>query len=357
MRVSPEKILEWVAANFQYKSRKNGKELTICNPFDGDTGYNFNINTMTGKAHDWRGDGWAAIGGGKFQKPTFIRFVQVYRNCTYMEALQEVLGKSMSLDTIRMLLVKERGQRDAGKTIPEETHSQIKLPEGSLRINESPERKIVSIVKKWLLSRGVTDELIDKYNIHHCGLTAVWPYYEYDDLVFWQSRNALEKIYLFPPESVGVTKSHFLFGFDQVEPGQYVIITEAIFGAMTLEDQCVASGGAIMGRYQVAKLKLLYPKKGVVFAPDNDLAGKQSIITNYELASGIKYPMYYSIPSKVQMPNGKFTKDWNEVGETIGFGKPVKDMFAANIKPLTSENLIKLRLECAQMVVDKARSL
>lgn len=348
LKISPDKILSWVAANFQYKPRKGGLELLICNPFDGDTGWNFNISTTKGTVHDWRGDEWAKVGNSK-GRPTFIRFVQLYRNCSFTEAIQEVLGSSISLDAIRALLKQGKPQEEPKKV----SQNGIVLPENSIKIDQSPEKMMVGIIKRWLKSRGVTDEDVIKYDIHHHGPIVVWPYYEFDELVFWQSRSAFEKIYLFPSEDCGVTKSMFLYGFDYADPGEYVVITEAIFGMMTLGEQCLASGGAGMSPRQINKLKLLVPNKGVIFAPDNDLAGISSIISNYELAAGLKYPLLYSMPPRIEMPakpgcKPEFTKDWNEVGSIVGFKEPVRKIFENNIKRLTQQELLKLRIEIAK---------
>jgi hypothetical protein len=56
---TPEQIEAFVAHYFDFKARKNGRELVICNPFDGDADFHFNVSKAKGVCHDWHGDEWA----------------------------------------------------------------------------------------------------------------------------------------------------------------------------------------------------------------------------------------------------------------------------------------------------------
>src|SRR4051794_18181742 len=97
--IPPACVRAWVARHFPYKERKGGQEIRICSPFSPDTGYNFEISTITPWVHDWRGDFWVGLdpNTGQRRKCTFIRFVQLYLTkvngtCSYRAAVEDVMG-------------------------------------------------------------------------------------------------------------------------------------------------------------------------------------------------------------------------------------------------------------------------
>jgi len=326
IKPTPEQISAWIESNFDTKPRKGGLELRINNPFDGDTGYHMNISVVKACCHDWRGDDWA-----RGYKPSFLRFVQLYRNCSFAQAVKEVCGQDV---TIRSLQNKLRD--DAKKAEEKKKSENLGLPKNK-KIVESDSR-FARIVKNWLKSRGLTEELMELYDIRYAGGDVIWPYYEYDELVYWQSRNYMNKNFLFPPEDVGVTKGMFIYGFDLIEPSDYIIITEAIFDCMTIGAQCCASGGAALTNMQIRKIKALNPVNGVILAPDNDEAGLKSLRDNYFLIEKY-FKVYHSIPPKFH--GKKDIKDWNDLGRIVGFRK-TREIFESSIKKLEISDVAKL---------------
>lgn len=287
LEIPPEKVLGFIQQHFDYKHRKNGAWVTICSPFDGDTGYHFNINIEKAICHDWRGDTWVGYDkNGKPAQKSFLRFVQRYLKCSFDDAVKAVLGSSVDLKALR------KEERPKG---------QVELPFGSKLILGS-DSKASLICRNYLNSRGISDGLIERYGICHCGTDIIWPYFEFDELVYWQSRSILDKVFRFP-EVEGVGKGDYLYGFDLVEARKSVIITEAIIDAISLGDQAVASGGASLTAKQVRKLRFLQPGS-VILAPDNDKAGLQSLLENEKLLCG--FNLEYAVP-----PDGR--KDWNEI--------------------------------------------
>lgn len=336
LKPTQEQIASWIEANFDHKTRKRGLEYIINNPFNGDTGYHFNINIEEGLCHDWRGDDWA---GG--HSKTFIRFVQLYRDCTYVQAIQEVCGGDITPEAI---LGKLRRDKNNSRAEEVEAHQDdISMPPGSLPLWEQSD-KLAGMLKKWLGGRGVDNQMVEEYRLHSHGTCVVWPYYEYDGLVYWQERNSLNKVFRFPPEDIGVTKGMFLYGFDRVEPSSYVIVTEAIFGSMTLGDQCVASGGASLTELQANKLRSFNPVDGIVLAPDNDKAGIESIISNYSKLKGYQYRLFYSLPPQIEYrQNGEsnITKDWNDLVKVMS-RRDIRTRFEDAILPLNEVQIVKL---------------
>lgn len=333
----PDRIRSWIEANFDYKSRKNGSEYLICNPFDGDNGYNFNISIEKAICHDWRGNEWA---GGK--PCTFLRFVQVYRNCSFIEAYREVCGKDASLEYLYTKIVKSKEDEDEGEQDDDDEY-EIKLPDGSAPILDYADTLNGKMLISWLGDRGVDRESINRHNLHFHGMNVVWPYYEFGSLVYWQERNRVNKRFKFPEEKPNCRKSLFLYGFDMVEPGKHVVIVEAIFDYHAIELQCLASGGASLSGQQIRKVRMLNPVDGVILAPDNDKAGISSIIANYKLLSPYFKKLYYSVPPKIDYADGQYTKDWNDLGhKKVMKWSDIKKEFENNIVELDKKQAVRL---------------
>lgn len=351
-RISPDKISEWVYANFEVKPRKGGDELRICNPFNGDTKYKFNININKASCHCWTGDEWAGPINPVTDKRhcSFLKFVKLYLKCSYAEAIRAVLGAT---EDVRAYL---KPHSRPGVEEPKKTVS-VALPDG-LRLLATSDSTQAQLLKKWLHKRGYTDESIEFNDLYYLGLEVYWPYYEFDELVYWQSRSYLNKKFNFPPtevrdeegEVVAVTegsRADFLYGFDNIEMASYVIVTEAIFDQATLQEQVLASGGAILNDKQTKKIKLLGPKEGIILSPDNDKAGKDSIVSNYQILKSLDYPLFYSIPPKIKfVKKGEtlFTKDWNELHTELGYScKKVRQIHDEHLKELNDTQVVQLR--------------
>lgn len=331
--IPPEKIIEFIEKHFDYKLRKNGTRYRINNPLVYDDGYHLEIGVNDGTCHDWRGDSWTGYkkDGSKY-KCTFIRLVQLYLNCSYFNAIKEVLGKG--IDPKQYL----NGNKQLEIVKPE---IDIKFPQTH---KFGTGGKLEAIVKNWLVkTRHLSDDLISKYDISYYGMVVVWPYYEFGELVYWQSRSITDKIFNFPPESAGVTKGQFLYGFDFVEPATYILITEAIIDAISVNDQCVATGGAALTVDQVKKIKLLGPKDGVILVPDNDVFGMQSILSNAKLLEPY-YKVYYCIPPR------NIGKDWNDV---LKSGINPRDYIEDNVKYLSDNDKINLMRDIHNMTINK----
>lgn len=334
-KVTEEQVRAFVESNFSdFKTRKGGTEFIVNNPFDGDTGFHLNLSCRG--AYDWRGNSWA-----RSYKPTFLRFVQLYRKCTYAQAIKEVCGDGVSLRSIEIELRKQWGDQEQQE---EKGEILLALPPGSQKIIGSSQPKMAQMLLNWLASRGLDAERVEQLDLHHYADTVVWPYYEYGMLVYWQSRNRLNKVFNFPDQSTGLGKTMFLYGFDLIEPNDYVIVTEALFGAHTLDAQCLASGGAILEEKQVRKLRVFNPQRGVILAPDNDKAGVGSIPRNYTLVKPY-YSVLHSIPPKIEyMEDGEkqVTKDWNELYTKLDMSLPkIRKVFEKAIVRTTIDHISK----------------
>ena len=349
-KLSEDKIRSWITKHFpDFKARKDGKELLICNPFTDDTGYNFNINPDGGVCHCWTGNEWAGPINPETNKRncSFINFVKLYKKCSYQYAISDVLGASVNIGFYlkpENRIIDKQAQRKIA----------VALPDGVEPLTISKDSQVPSLIR-WLGSRGYSEDDIKKYDLHHLGMDVYWPYYEFDTLVYWQSRSRLNKRFNFPSIDIydkngkiigqtDGTKGDFFYGFDDVEFANYIIITEAIFDKHTLGEQALASGGAILTPKQIGKLKILGPKKGIILSPDNDNAGIKSIVTNSQLLQSHGFDVYYSLPpNKIE---NIIVKDWNELLTKCKLTKEqIRKIHDNNIKPVDIEELINLCLE------------
>lgn len=325
---SPAQIEAWVAKHFAYKRRKNGEELDLGNPIDHDSGVHLGINTKKGVCHDWRPGHHSADG-------SFLKFVSKYRGISYHEAIREVCGQEASIRTILRPDAEEKPEKQV----------QIQLPPGAIPLSSGEGGKFRQIALNYLISRGVSEELAKQKSLMYTVGEIVFPYYEYGELVYWQSRSVLSKSFNFPPNT---NKADFLFGFDDVEPCTEIIVCESIFNALSLGENAVATGGASFSNtgLQVKKIKALGPQK-VILAPDNDDAGLKSLFDNFFiLEPHFSGKIWYSLPTKLN-PSGslaaKDTKDWNDVECVAGKGA-ARLSFQMNLKELDQAELFRLRV-------------
>lgn len=361
-RLHPAKIIAWIERNFEYKTRKGGAEYQICDPFDYDTKFRFNINPEYGVCNSWHGNEWAGPinpDTGK-RNCSFLRFVRIYKKCSFKEALEDVLGATGD--------VSEYLRPENRSTDPEfKRKITVALPEGASLL-ATAEGTQATILKKWLKSRGYTEDTIAKNELYSLGMNVYWPYFEFEILVYWQSRSKISKIFRFPDISVydkagniiGETegsKGDFLYGFDDVDPASYIAITEAIFDQYTIGAQTLAAGGAILTEQQLKKIRLLGPRKGVILAPDNDVAGLKSLLVNSKLLERQGFKIFYSLPPSIEYKkDGQtlFTKDFNELFTGLGMSlADIRSKFDGAIKRLTVQETVKIRKKIREM--DKNR--
>ena len=336
--LTKEKAAIWVDKHFpDAKSRRDDNERVINNPFDGDTGYHFNISLDRFACNDWRGNHWQGHDkDGKTYKCTFLHFVRLYLGCTYRDAVKSVMGESS-----RYFL-----PRRAVEEVHQLEH-EIELPKGSVRLIDSPYPKQAALLFRWLASRGVDKTDVGRYDLHHLGSEVIWPYYEYEILVYWQSRSRLNKRFCFPTlVEGGKGKGDFLYGFDDVEPASSLVLTEAIFDKLTLRTQTVATGGAVLTKSQLGLIKDLGPRDGIVLAPDNDKAGVESVLSNGRMLIDRGHKVFYSLPPEMEYEvdgDKRTTKDWNELLSVMS-AKEIPQVMENGIRPLNTATLVKLQM-------------
>lgn len=319
VHITPQQIINWASRNLDYKPRKGGAELILNNPFDGDDGHHFNINTIKGVVHDWR------PGHQHFDGP-FLRFVQKYKNCSFVEAVRDVCGQGVDL---RALLRPRRAE----EVEEEPREPNFELPAGAIPFRKPGDDKIRQIALTYLAGRGITEDMAKKHNLHYNVNMVYFPYDEYGTQVYWQGRSIMGKQFEFPEISAEVGKTSFLYGFDNCEPHEPLIVNESIIDSITLGDRATASGGAGMSIKQAKKIRAIGPSM-VILAPDRDYEGVVSIQGNLEL---IRSVLPDTTEYRFVVPPPPF-KDWNEMWQNSP-----RAYVDAHLKPITFPNIIQAR--------------
>jgi hypothetical protein len=337
--IKPDHIKNWVERNFECKPRSNGAQLAINNPFDGDTGFHLWISLKPAiSKRTKRADYWVHDFRPHHQihDGSFVNFVKNYRNISYFDALKEVCGSSSGARTI---LRASQGALDS----PEEDakpEEQLKLPPCTLI--DKAESKLEKIAINYLKRRMVPIECAKANNLQFDAGSIIFPYLEYGEIVYWQARSILTKNFMFPDnQKCGVSKSDFIYGFDNVEPNSTIIVNEAIFDSLVIGD-AIATGGAIISGRQFRKIKALNPHT-IILAPDNDDAGVASMRKNYEnLKSKIDVNLMYCFPP-IDKKNDDLN-DWNGYEQKHGHGwsrKYIKE----NSKKIGIRDLVRPKVE------------
>jgi hypothetical protein len=189
------------------------------------------------------------------------------------------------------------------------------------------------IALTYLLSRGITEDIAKSRNLYYTVNMIYFPYDEYGVQVYWQGRSIMGKQFEFPIISAEVGKTSFLYGFDNCEPHELLIVNESIIDSITLGDHATASGGAGMSIKQAKKIRAIGPSM-VILAPDRDFEGVMSIRGNLELLQSV---LPNNTEFRIVVPPAPF-KDWNEMWRT----NP-RAYVDANLKPATPPNIERAR--------------
>jgi len=315
--------MAWVRANFEYKEANNDW-VRICNPMQeketgyADTKFHLNINIKTGVVHDWRPN-WQHHDGH------ITKFLQNYLGCSFKEAISTI--KNAKVSSRDEFLDEE----DVGPSSQEIKH--LELPEHSWMIGSGPE-KIQRIALNYLKSRKISEQEAIKWGLRYGIDKIIFPYIEYDEVVYWQSREIMNKRFEFPDANIGVTKSQFFYGWHMIDPGDSIYIVESLFEVINIGPGGLGSGGASLSEAQCNKLRVMSPEK-IILCPDNDEAGEASLASNYNKLTEYHGILWYCIP-----PKEDGIKDWNDLAKT---GIDVRQYINNNIKKLNLSVVMKIK--------------
>lgn len=292
------------------------------------------VHTGTGAVRDWRPN-------HKHHDSNIVQFVQDYLKCSKYDAVKAI--KSAKRSDISTILDEE--QPEEQNLIDEII---LKLPDDCWSF-ENTSGKLKDICVNYLKSRNISLQLAIDWGLMYGVGTIIFPYIEYGEVVYWQSRDITSKRFEFPDSSCGVAKTNFLWGWHRADPRTVLYIVEAIFNAISIGPGALASGGASLEEKQSQKLDVLSPEK-IVLCPDNDAAGIASLIYNYDVLKDHKQYLWYCLPPEIDG-----VKDWNDLDQLSIKNNTlykqyvkensIKDYIDNHMKPLDLLTIIKFRKE------------
>jgi len=315
VKFSSDQIKNWVTKHFDdYKESKGGAEIRVNNPFGSDDGYHLWINVDNGIVNDFR-PGYKELVAG-----SFVNFVSKYLGVSRSEAVKDIAaGGEVQFTQGISQKKKEKEAAECGA---------VELPSGFVFLDKDNSASSEH-VRRYLGGRVVDSGLITKYGVGRCGLDVVFPYFENFDVVYWQSRSTVGKVFNFPK---GTNKSAFVYGIDDIDYNRMVVVCESIFNCLMF-DNGVAIGGCCLDRTQIIKL-LNKGVKSVCLAFDNDDAGKAGTFKAAKMFPN-DVEIFFSFPL-VDM-------DWNDLAQFHGI-EDVGSVFNHNLKSASLSNLVSLRV-------------
>jgi|LakMenE01Jun11ns_1017448.scaffolds.fasta_scaffold9957850_13 DNA primase len=149
-----------------------------------------------------------------------------------------------------------------------------------IELEESPEfEPLTEAHKKFLYSRGITDDSIDDYRLAALGSAIVFPISKNKKYKFHMTRDIYRKEYRYSSDG---GKSEVLMGLDNITNRQApVVVVESYIDSILAKQEdldCVALGGCVASEQQIKQLKDL--GRDIILALDNDKSGLQA---QYEL--------------------------------------------------------------------------
>lgn len=337
-----DQIESWVRSHFdkvkeRYSASKGQRCLLVNNPAEpSDSGFHVGIFPEECKVHDFRPEMDKYNGD-------FVRFIAQVRGYRWIDAYLEITGEASG--TIEDMIHRAKTRLDAeSKKVKaaarEKPMEIISMPKGFSPISDNP-NKLCQMALSYLAKRQVSHEEAIKLKIHYGVNSICFPYYEYDELVYWQIRDITTKVFTFPEGGRG---QEFIWNFDNLQTMGDVFITESIFNAIVIGNGGAAAGTANMSPQQIRKLKALQPGR-IILCPDNDKAGIASIIHNFfalEAEAVFKKSNHnrilYAVPKQVK-------QDWNDYArdnDRLKDPEIVKREILSIAKPITIQERIAI---------------
>jgi hypothetical protein len=325
----------------RYSAKKGQRCLLINNPnIPSDRGFHVGVFPEESRVHDFRPE-MSEYNGD------FVHFVATIRGFRWIDAYQEITGEQAS--TIEAMGQRMRLRMDAEAQIrPEPKPVEMAImPKGFLPITAEPDR-LCKMALAYLAKRQVSHEEAIKLRIHY-GVNAIcFPFYEYDEMVYWQVRDLLSKRFRFPE---GLAGQEYLWNIDNTQIMGDMFITESNFNAAVIGEGGTAAGTANMSRTQILKIKTRQPSR-IILCADHDAAGVSSILHNFfamESEAVFKHANHdrilYAVPEKIGA-------DWNDYAvenDRIKNQDVVRAEILRIAKPITIAERLRLKQWATQL--------
>lgn len=293
-----KKIMEvFISDNFPDVRRihnSSGHWINVPTPEKiSDSEYRLGFNMDSGYVHDFTTQ----------ESCSFFDFVAKYLDISYAETDKFLFDIAINQKLLSLDNLPESEQAEPKPELPKEliTFPEIQLPPHTIYIDMNAEIGISAPAVKYLKGRGITQELVDFFEIRYCfagkyGGRVIFPIRDVDGkIVMFQGRaisDNLQPKYLF---STGGNKKHVAYNAYRIPENQTVIVCEGIFDVIAAHKAgyyAVATFGNSLTFFHQSKISTRRPNK-IILAYDVDAAGVLGLVNAGKLLDDyfvVNYP-------------------------------------------------------------------
>jgi len=282
-------------SDIRYANNTSGRWINVPSPEkQRDTDYRLGFNIDAGYVHDFTiSETWS-----------FKDFVARYLDIHHSEAegvIFDMAIKEKIISLNNMPRKKEVEPEVAPPTKHVKILPEISMPPHTLYVDMSNKNGILGAAVSYLEGRGITQELVDKFEIRYCiggrdGGRIIFPIRDINGkIVMYQGRAISDDLtpkYLF---SQNGNKKQVVYNLYNVPENQQIIICEGIFDVIAAHKagyHAVATFGNSLSFFHHTKISIRKPSK-LILAYDVDAAGVLGLVNASNLLDDyfvINYP-------------------------------------------------------------------
>jgi len=296
----PSKIIEdFVEQNFQYKITSKG-EYRISDPFSSDTRFRLHIHPEKSTYFSYD----RQTGGD------FSSFMGQYLSLHSREEVISFIVKNFSITMFDF-------SGFSGNKIKEEVAKKIDFPENIKWFSQEENLGVLgNSAKKYLEERKISPDglgyVFDRKSEYNERI--IIPFIENDEIVYFIARSFTgSKLRYRNPV---IDSSGFVFNIDKIR--EELVIVEGVFDALSFNSEIQIATAMLTSRISDKQVNKILEKepRTIIFAPDNDLTGKETLEYNIKKFQSLKSPTMKIDFYIYYLPYG--IKDFNELKVKTG---------------------------------------
>ena len=295
LKIPASIIKSFLVDNFDAVKETSTGELRVNSPFAFDNKFHLYINPEKGVVHDFKTDYGADF-------VSFVaEFLQINKTNATTHLIKNYSGRSHITDFSLSEYI--------------ETSAELEIPKDLKFFSQQKHGIMRRIAYSYLDRRGIPKKIINDlgyiYNQEsEYNKTIFVPFYENGELVYFITRDFTNKNVIRYNNPRGLNSKKFVYNIDEIE--DTVFIFEGVFDALMLENQVgTAMLSADLGKEQAVKILSKAPKN-IIFVPDNDETGMNTLEKNINLFLKYKPP---SLDINIFVYYIKKAKDFGETGK------------------------------------------
>lgn len=242
--------------------------------------------------------------------------------CGHETTLRDIL-KERGYD--RNFIIENFFEKEKENIIQEKVKKELEIPEGLTFFKDLNSGMIRDRAFNYLKERRIQEKYVYQlgyiFNTNSFyNFTIFIPFYEKQELVYYTCRDFTNSRYKINEDgskdkirylaAKGINSHDYVFNYDNILEGEDLFIFEGLFCAMSLKDQIgTATLTDKIGDVQAVKIWEKNPGR-IILVPDNDEAGRKTIMRNYKKLLYHRPPSMEDVEIMVHYLNE--VKDFNE---------------------------------------------